>query len=136
MAMERHILVVTEATSSSIIADTGDRAATELNGSRAGDDIGGGFGGHGEPASPARTVSLSASGLKEQISNLIEVVEYAFDQPVSSAALALDQIELSAEITSEGEIRIFGSGGKLGGRGAIRMVFKRKPADAAHPAVT
>jgi hypothetical protein len=58
--------------------------------------------------------------------NLLEVVQHVFDQPLSRLALALDEVELSVEISSEGEVRVFGSGGKLGGNGAIKLVFKRR----------
>lgn len=136
--MERKVLVITDASpASGIIADSrnepvGDRFA-EHQGSRSSEDVGGGFGKPSEAPSLFKTVSLSANGLKDQIANLLEVVQYVFDQPFSRAAVTLEEVALSVEISSEGEIRILGSGGKLGGRGAINMVFKRKPPGPAAP---
>ncbi len=39
----------------------------------------------------------------------------------------LDEIELTIEISGEGEIKLWGvGGGKAGGKGAIALKFKRK----------
>ena len=97
-------------------------------GARSGDDIGGGFG-----ASVASTgmklVAVSADALREQFSNLVEVVEYVFDR--TTPAVTLDEVELSVEITAEGKVRLLGSGATGGGRGAIKMTFKRNNGSAA-----
>ncbi|TCL74657.1 hypothetical protein [Rhizobium sp. BK251] len=111
--MDRQIKVITD-------ADPVSR-----DGARSGDDVGGGFGSRQESGA-FRMVSLSAEGLRNQVSNLLEVVQYAFDQTMERSALSLDQLELSVEISSEGQISILGTGGKAGGRGAIKMVFKRE----------
>ena len=117
--MNREITIITDASASAVA--TGPVAG---QGARSSDDIGGGFG--SVLGSPFKTISVGADALKDQMTNLLEVVQHVFDQPLSRMALALDEIELSVEISSEGEVRIFGSGGKLGGNGAIKMVFKRK----------
>ncbi|WP_192936262.1 MULTISPECIES: hypothetical protein [Sinorhizobium] len=109
--MEREIYVITDAES--------NRA-----GARSGEDIGGGYG--PQPAGGAsRLISLSANGLRDQVSNLLEVVQYAFNQALDRSGISLDELELSIEISSEGRISILGTGGTAGGRGAIKLTFKR-----------
>jgi hypothetical protein len=39
--------------------------------------------------------------------------------------MQLDEIELSVEINGEGQMSILGTGGKAGGKGAIKLKFKR-----------
>jgi len=39
--------------------------------------------------------------------------------------MQLDEIELSVEISGEGEIKLMGTGGKAGSKGAIKLTFKR-----------
>ena len=41
--------------------------------------------------------------------------------------IALEQIELSVEINGEGKISILGNGAQTGGKGAIKLKFKRQP---------
>jgi hypothetical protein len=118
--MNREITIITDAASSAGFA-TGPVIG---EGTRGGDDIGGGFG--SVLGSPFKAVSLGADALREQMTNLLEVVQHVFDQPLSRLALTLDEVELSVAISSEGEVRVFGSGGKLGGNGGIKLVFKRR----------
>ena len=112
--MDRQVFIVTDA-SPVIASDVG---------SRGGEDVGGGFGSRLAQGG-FRTISLSAEGLRDQVTNLLEVVQYVFAQATDRPTLALDQIELSVEISSEGQISILGTGGKAGGRGAIKLTFKR-----------
>jgi hypothetical protein len=37
----------------------------------------------------------------------------------------LDEIELSVEISGEGEIKLMGTGGKAASKGAIKLTFRR-----------
>jgi hypothetical protein len=102
-----------------------------IGGDRSGEDVGGSFGAgvvQQVRKSLTQRVQISADDLKRQIGNLLTVVGDVFDQARSEAGLLLDEVELSIEINSEGHVSIFGSGGKLGGSGGIRLIFKRKPA--------
>ena len=129
--MNRAITIITDAASTPglatgpIVGDRGTRGG--------GDDIGGGFG--SVLGSPFKAVRLGADALKEQMTNLLEVVQHVFDQSSSRLGLTLDEVELSVEISSEGEVRVFGSGGKVGGNGGIKLVFKRgePPVATQHP---
>jgi hypothetical protein len=92
-------------------------------------DVGGGFGSGAVQAvrkSLTQRVQISADELKRQIGNLLGIVGDVFDQSRAETGMMLDGVELSIEISSEGQISILGSGGKLG----IKLSFKRNPAKA------
>jgi hypothetical protein len=97
-------------------------------GSRGGEDIGGSFGA-AVASMGMRLVAVSADALREQFSNLVEVVEYVFDR--STPAVTLEEVELSGEITAGGKVSLLGSGATGGGRGAIKMTFKRNNGSGA-----
>ncbi|EPE94815.1 Pepco domain-containing protein [Rhizobium grahamii] len=97
-------------------------------GYRGGEDIGGSFGA-AVASTGMKLVAVSADALREQFSNLVEVVEYVFDR--STPAVTLDEVELSVEITAEGKVSLLGSGATGGGRGGIKMTFKRNNGSAA-----
>jgi hypothetical protein len=104
-------------------------------GGRGGEDVGGGFGARlaGQlRGGLVRRVEIGAEDLKREIGNLIAVVGDVFNQARSEAGLSLEEVELSIEISSEGQVSILGSGGKIGGSGGIKLSFKRqRPAGAA-----
>lgn len=126
MGTDMQVRVITDATPT--LGATGD-------GVRGGDDVGGGFGLRPDGGA-FRLVSLSADGLRDQVCNLLEVVQYVFNQSISKSTLALDEVELSVEINSEGQISILGTGGRAGGRGAIKLLFKRGGNPVAKVAAT
>jgi hypothetical protein len=95
------------------------------------EDVGGGFGSGAVQAvrkSLTQRVQISADELKRQIGNLMAIVGDVFDQSRAETGMVLDGIELSIEISSEGQISILGSGGKLEGKGGIKFSFRRNPA--------
>ena len=99
-----------------------------VEGGRGSEDIGGGFGSSAVQAvrkNLTQRVQISADELKRQIGNLLAVVGDVFDQSRSETGIVLDGVELSIEISSEGQISILGSGGKLEGKGGIKLSFKR-----------
>ena len=71
-------------------------------------------------------MQISAEDLKREIGNLLAVVGDVFDQARPEAGLSLEDVELSIEISSEGQISILGSGGKISGTGGIKLTFKRQ----------
>lgn len=104
-----------------------------VEGGRSSEDVGGGFGSSAVRAvrkSLTQRVQISADDLKRQIGNLLTVVGDVFDQSRAETGIVLDAVELSIEISSEGQISILGSGGKLEGKGGIKLSFKRSPAKA------
>ena len=101
-----------------------------IEGGRGSEDTGGGFGSSALRAvskSLTQRVEISASDLKQQIGNLVSIVGDVFDQARIGTGLALEEVELSIEVSSEGKISILGSGGKLEGKGGIKLSFKRVP---------
>jgi hypothetical protein len=46
--------------------------------------------------------------------------------PQKVGEFALEELELSGEITAEGEVAFLGTGTKLGGTGGLKFTFKRK----------
>jgi hypothetical protein len=116
------IWIVTEVETSETVKVT--------EGGRGSEDVGGGFGSAAVQAvrkSLTQRVQISADQLKQQIGNLIAVVGDVFDQSRGQTGLSLEEVELSIEISSEGQVSILGSGGKLEGKGGIKLSFKRAP---------
>jgi len=104
-----------------------------IEGGRGSEDLGGGFGAGAVQAvrkSLTQRVQISADELKRQIGNLLAIVGDVFDQSRAETGIVLDGVELSIEISSEGQISILGSGGKVEGKGGIKLAFKRNPAKA------
>jgi hypothetical protein len=100
-----------------------------VEGSRSSEDVGGGFGTtivQQTRKSLTQRVQINAEDLKREIGNLLAVVGDVFDQARSEAGLSLEEVELSIEVSSEGQISILGSGGKIGGSGGIKLSFKRR----------
>ena len=107
----------------------GAEAIEVVEGARSSEDVGGGF----APSLVQQTrksltqrVQISAEDLKREIGNLMAVVAEVFDQAPPRAGLSLEDVELSIEISSEGQISILGNGGKISGSGGIRLSFKRQ----------
>jgi hypothetical protein len=117
-----------------VTTDVGTSETVEVaGGGRGGEDVGGGFGATAVQQvrkSLTQRVQVSADELKRQMDDLVSVVGSVFDQARTESGLQLDLIELSIEISSEGQISLLGSGGKLGGKGAIKLTFRRAPAVA------
>ena len=100
-----------------------------VDGVRSSEDVGGGFGSslvQQTRKSLTQRVQISAEDLKREIGNLMAVVGEVFDQARPEAGLSLENVELSIEISSEGQISILGSGGKISGSGGIKLTFKRQ----------
>jgi hypothetical protein len=98
-------------------------------GSRGSEDVGGGFGAavvHQARKILTQRVQVDAEQLKREIGNLLVVVGDVFDQARNETGLSLEEVELSIEVSSEGQISILGSGGKIGGTGGIKLSFKRR----------
>ncbi|HEY9604237.1 MAG TPA: hypothetical protein V6C85_21660 [Allocoleopsis sp.] len=73
--------------------------------------------------------NVKVQKLEEEMGHLMQVVERLFNRTQQQGnrkpGMQLDEIELSVEINGEGQISILGNGGKAGGKGAIKLKFKR-----------
>jgi hypothetical protein len=79
--------------------------------------------------SKEQSIKASVSELEQKMSHFLRAVgrifQQAEQQTPDSSCMQLDEIELSVEISGEGEIKLMGTGGKAGGKGAITLKFKR-----------
>ncbi|MGB0560291.1 MAG: Pepco domain-containing protein [Spirulinaceae cyanobacterium] len=78
-----------------------------------------------------RGVEIPVETLKSQMAKMYEIMTEVFEQfevkeQEKQAGLRLEEVELSIEIDSRGELSIVGFGGtEVGGKGAITLKFKR-----------
>ena len=117
----KHIWVITE---KSVSADTGARTGSYKGGliSRDGDD---------EPVKVQAEVVgaelVETEKLKTQMKGFLQVMQEILDEADSpNSKMQLDEVELSVEITGEGQVKLLGVGGKAGGKGAMTLKFKRR----------
>ncbi|MBD2336671.1 hypothetical protein H6G64_06655 [Calothrix sp. FACHB-156] len=78
---------------------------------------------------PGDAVKVSAQKLEQEMSHFLHVVGRLFSraeqQAQSNSGMRLEEIELSVEISGEGEVKLIGNGAKASGKGAIKLTFKR-----------
>jgi hypothetical protein len=72
-----------------------------------------------------KRISLDAQALKTQMESMLAIVNDLFSEVDASTGLRLDEVELSVEISAEGQLSIIGNGGKLGNTGGIKLKFTR-----------
>jgi hypothetical protein len=80
-------------------------------------------------------VQVDAEKLEQEMSRFLLVVDKVFtraeqETQVKSgkkSGIQLDEIELTVEINGEGQVKLLGNGVKAGGKGGIKLTFKRKP---------
>ncbi|MBD2210425.1 hypothetical protein H6G27_11115 [Nostoc linckia FACHB-104] len=81
---------------------------------------------------PGDAVKVSAQKLEQEMSHFLQVVGRLFSraeqQAQGNSGMRLEEIELSVEISGEGEVKLIGSGAKASGKGAIKLTFKRQEA--------
>ncbi|MGF1482383.1 MAG: hypothetical protein ACFB4I_23395 [Cyanophyceae cyanobacterium] len=74
-------------------------------------------------------VQVSSEKLEANMTEFLEVVAGIFEradaQAEKKSRMQLDEVELSVEISGEGEVKLLGTGGKAGAKGAITLKFKR-----------
>ncbi|UKO97543.1 Pepco domain-containing protein [Nostoc sp. UHCC 0870] len=78
-----------------------------------------------EDASPVK-----AQDLEKNMTHFLQLVGGLFSRAEQQAkinsGMRLEEIELSVEISGEGEVKLIGNGVKAGSKGAIKLVFKRQ----------
>jgi hypothetical protein len=76
-----------------------------------------------------RGVKISVIDLEQKMSHFLQAVGRIFrqaeQQSIYTDGVQLNEIELSVEISGEGEVKLMGTGGKAGGKGSITLKFKR-----------
>jgi hypothetical protein len=78
----------------------------------------------------ADAVKVSTQKLEQNMTHFLRVVGSLFSQAEQQAKvnskIQLDEIELSVEISADGEVKLIGNGAKAGTKGAIKLKFKRQ----------
>lgn len=76
-----------------------------------------------------KSVRVSVQKLEAEMSRFLQIVSGLLNrvqqQVNPHSGLQLDEIELSVEVNGEGEVKLLGTGGKAGTKGAITLKFKR-----------
>ena len=111
-----------------IITGESDRQETPTGG-RSSSDIGGRLGEKEKSPEVAATErsQVDVSKLKLEMQGFLKAMREMLDEAdPPSAKIRLDEVELSVEINGEGQVSLFGIGGKAGGKGAMTFKFKRK----------
>ncbi|NES20289.1 MAG: hypothetical protein F6K41_15495 [Symploca sp. SIO3E6] len=77
----------------------------------------------------SRGSRISVQKLEAEMSKFLQIVGGLFNraqqQVNQQSGLKLNEIELSVEISAEGQVKLLGTGGKAGTKGAITLKFKR-----------
>ncbi|MEM9273359.1 MAG: hypothetical protein AAGA80_10425 [Cyanobacteria bacterium P01_F01_bin.143] len=69
---------------------------------------------------------IESSELQSNMNQFLEVLGQTFDQAErSNSKMQLDEVELTVEINGKGQVGLLGTGGEVGGKGAIKLKFKR-----------
>ena len=69
---------------------------------------------------------VAAEELQSNMNQFLEVLGQTFDQAErNNSKIQLDEIELTVEINGKGQVGLLGTGGEVGGAGAIKLKFKR-----------
>jgi hypothetical protein len=56
----------------------------------------------------------------------LSAIEETFEQAdKAKSQMQLEELKLSVEINSKGQVSLFGSGGEAGAKGGIELIFKR-----------
>jgi hypothetical protein len=101
-------------------------------GARSSGDIGGRLGDRERIAKVDEVVvaersQVDVSKLKGEMKGFLKAMREMLDEAdPPEAKIRLDEVELSVEINGEGQVSLFGVGGKAGGKGAMTFKFKRK----------
>ncbi len=78
--------------------------------------------------SSVKEVRLPVAQLEQNMNQFLQLVGRLFkqvDQQIGTeSGVKLDEVELSIEISGEGEVKLV-AGGKAAGKGAIKLKFKR-----------
>ncbi len=79
-------------------------------------------------------VLVDADKLEKEMSRFLLVVDKVFSSAEKQtqakseykSGMQLEEIELTVEINGEGQVKLLGSGVKAGGKGGIKLTFRRK----------
>lgn len=118
------IWIITEAT------EAATRESTTTTGARNSDDLGGMLGAEIRQTTEVvitERKAVEVDKLKREMKGFLQAMREMLDEAEPpDSKMQLDEVELSVEINGEGQVSLFGVGGKAGGKGAMTFKFKRK----------
>ena len=75
----------------------------------------------------AERKAVEVDKLKQEMKGFLQAMREILDEAdPPESKMRLDEVELSVEINGEGQVSLFGVGGKAGGKGGMTFKFKRK----------
>jgi hypothetical protein len=81
-----------------------------------------------EVTATRRGIPVRAERLEQEMKEFVQVMGRVLAEAKASAkavgGMELEEIELSVEVNGEGQVSLFGMGGKAGGKGAMTLKFK------------
>jgi hypothetical protein len=102
--------------------------AKGISGEKAGGDTGNPYDAPSATVAPRRGIPVKAERLEQEMREFVQVMGRVLAEAKASAkevgGMALEEIELSVEVNGEGQVSLFGMGGKAGGKGAMTLKFK------------
>ncbi len=113
---------MSEETTNFILVSVEETPVTEPDGAKGGNPWA-----RGTTEKAMKDVELSVEKLEAEMSKLLNMTEKIFTsaQQQPKSGLQLEEIELAVEINGSGQIKLVGSGGTAGAKGAIKLKFKR-----------
>jgi hypothetical protein len=111
---------------------TGEPHAKEIpSGARDGSRDTGGLVGEESPEATETVITdrraVEVDKLKREMRGFLQAMrEMLSEAEPPDSKMRLDEVELSVEINGEGQVSLFGVGGKAGGKGGMTFKFKRK----------
>ena len=103
-----------------ILVITDDEVLTDDDGAK---------GGNPWPSKAGQIINkMSVEKLETEMSKFLRMTSRIFNQAEqqnSQSGLQLEEIELAVEINGSGQIKLVGTGGAAGAKGAIKLKFKR-----------
>ncbi len=105
-----------------LVITTNDEVVTD-------DAKGGGSSGNPWHSKAGQIVNkMSVEKLETEMSKFLRMTSRIFnqaEQQKSQSGLQLEEIELAVEINGSGQVKLVGTGGTAGAKGAIKLKFKR-----------
>lgn len=70
---------------------------------------------------------VEVTKLKQEMRGFIQAMRECLDEADDpDSKIRLDEVEVSVEVNGEGQLSLFGTGGKVGGKGSLTFKFKRQ----------
>jgi hypothetical protein len=120
-----------------VVETSTTKEVATIEGYRGGGDIGGLLG--GKTTEEQITVTkekdkvvitrrkVEVTKLRQEMRGFIQAMRECLDEAdTPDSKIRLDEVEVSVEVNGEGQLSLFGTGGKVGGKGSLTFKFKRQ----------